>query len=889
MIQFPGAHSAYDPAGPQAVLVHWLGDLLYAIATVVFVLVVAALLVSLSFAAGSRGRGRGDAARDRQDGDRRRNRRGGHGGDARRGAAAELRHRAPADRDDLRPKRSRSGSPGTSGGGRSSTPTTLAATVTRPTRSTSRSASRCGGSQADDVIHSFWVPDLAGKMDLIPGQHDRSGSRPTRPASTAASAPSSAACSTPRWRCWSWPSRAGVSTHGRERSGAGRGRRPTRRRGQRGVPRRHLRDVPHRPGHAAAGTLGPDLTHVAQPPDASPPARCRTRAGTWPDGSSIRSGSSPAPTCRRSADAAMTCDALIAYLESLQVSDRRHRASTARPTMRRRSEATGARRAPGRAARSSGLAQPTSTTSRSGSATSSPRSCSSLRRHRGGADADPAGAPGERAARARRLQPDLHDARHDDDVPVRGADADGGRAVPRPADGRHPEHRLPPPQRLRLLGLPHRRLPALRRPAAQLGARRGLVRLRAARRPGVLAGQADRHLRPDGDLHRDLRPDHAVEIIVTVFKHARAGHVAQPDAALRLGPARHRVHGDLRDAVVVVASTSSSRSTGWSTLASSTRGGAASRCSGSTSSGSSGTPRSTSSSCPRSASSPAIVQTFARRPIFGYPVMVLSLVATGFMAFGLWVHHMFATGIPQLGESFFTAAEHDDRDPDRQCRSSAGSPRSGLDGPASGSPLLFALGFVVMFIIGGFTGVMVASVPLDHQVHDTYFVVAHLHYVLLGGAVFPLFGAFYFWLPKMTGRMLSERLGPLALLAVLHRREPHLFPDAPAGPHGHAPAGLHLPAGDRLGPAQPARHDRRGHDRRERGGLPVNLVGACSRARPPATIPGRRRRSSGPPPRRRRSYNFHLIPMVQRRSPLWHRPTDAPVVSASGPTCGRSW
>jgi cytochrome c oxidase subunit 1 len=74
-------------------------------------------------------------------------------------------------------------------------------------------------------------------------------------------------------------------------------------------------------------------------------------------------------------------------------------------------------------------------------------------------------------------------------------------------------------------------------------------------------------------------------------------------------------------------------------------------------------------------------------------------------------------------------------------------------------PFLFVIGFVVLFIIGGFTGVMVASVPFDQVVHDTYFVVAHFHYVLIGGAVFPLFGAFYYWFPKITGRLLSERLG----------------------------------------------------------------------------------------------------------------------------------
>ncbi|HEX2528916.1 MAG TPA: cytochrome c oxidase subunit I [Geminicoccus sp.] len=153
-----------------------------------------------------------------------------------------------------------------------------------------------------------------------------------------------------------------------------------------------------------------------------------------------------------------------------------------------------------------------------------------------------------------------------------------------------------------------------------------------------------------------------------------------------------------------------------------------------------------------------IVETFSRRPVFGYMGVVLSLFAIGFLSFGLWVHHMFVTGIPQLGASFFTAS------------SMLIAVPAGIQifcwiaTMATGrvvlrTPMLFVLGFFFIFVLGGMTGVMVASVPLDTQVHDTYFVVAHFHYVLIGGAVFPLLGAIYYWFPKITGRMLSERLG----------------------------------------------------------------------------------------------------------------------------------
>ena len=154
----------------------------------------------------------------------------------------------------------------------------------------------------------------------------------------------------------------------------------------------------------------------------------------------------------------------------------------------------------------------------------------------------------------------------------------------------------------------------------------------------------------------------------------------------------------------------------------------------------------------------AIIPTFARRPMFGHDAIVLSLIATGFLSFGLWVHHMFATNIPELGKSFFTAMSFMIAIP------SAVQIFCWIATLATGrlnfrTPLLFVLGFFFVLLIGGLTGIILGSVPLDLQVTDTYFVVAHLHYVLIGGAVFPLFGAFFYWFPKVTGRMLNERMG----------------------------------------------------------------------------------------------------------------------------------
>ena len=156
-----------------------------------------------------------------------------------------------------------------------------------------------------------------------------------------------------------------------------------------------------------------------------------------------------------------------------------------------------------------------------------------------------------------------------------------------------------------------------------------------------------------------------------------------------------------------------------------------------------------------------VIATFSRRPVAGYLWVVQALIAIGFISFGVWAHHMFATGIPLLALSLFSAVSLLVVIPSGiqffAWIATLWSGRVKFD-----TALLFMLGFLLVFLAGGITGVMVAILPFDWQVTDTYFVVAHFHYVLNGAVVFPIFGAIYYWAPKMTGRMMSERLGKLS-------------------------------------------------------------------------------------------------------------------------------
>jgi cytochrome c oxidase subunit 1/cytochrome c oxidase subunit I+III len=149
---------------------------------------------------------------------------------------------------------------------------------------------------------------------------------------------------------------------------------------------------------------------------------------------------------------------------------------------------------------------------------------------------------------------------------------------------------------------------------------------------------------------------------------------------------------------------------------------------------------------------------FCRRPLVGYTPVALATVATMILGFGVWVHHMFATGLPNLALSFFSGASIIIAVPSA-VSVFAWILTIWLGRPVFTTAFLFFAGMIVLFVIGGLSGFMTGSVPVDWQLTDTYFIVGHIHYVLIGINVFPVVGALYYWFPKMTGRMLDERLG----------------------------------------------------------------------------------------------------------------------------------
>ncbi|WP_339673382.1 cytochrome c oxidase subunit I [Dasania marina] len=153
-----------------------------------------------------------------------------------------------------------------------------------------------------------------------------------------------------------------------------------------------------------------------------------------------------------------------------------------------------------------------------------------------------------------------------------------------------------------------------------------------------------------------------------------------------------------------------------------------------------------------------IIPTFARKPLFGYDSMVYATASIAFLSFIVWVHHMYTVGVPVAGELFFMYATMLIAVP------TGVKVFNWITTMWQGSmtfetPMLFCLGFVFLFTIGGFTGVMLSIAPVDFQYHDSYFVVAHFHYVMVAGAVFSMSAAVYYWLPKWTGKMYDEGMG----------------------------------------------------------------------------------------------------------------------------------
>jgi cytochrome c oxidase subunit 1 len=151
-----------------------------------------------------------------------------------------------------------------------------------------------------------------------------------------------------------------------------------------------------------------------------------------------------------------------------------------------------------------------------------------------------------------------------------------------------------------------------------------------------------------------------------------------------------------------------------------------------------------------------IIPVFARKPLFGYRAFVFATIGIGLLSFSVWAHHMFATG--QVFLPFFTFMTALIAVPTgvKMFNWMATMWRGSI---SMATPMMFAVAFVAMFLIGGISGVMLAAAAADFHLHDTYFVVAHLHYVFFGGSVFGIFAATYFWFPKMTGKRLNEKLG----------------------------------------------------------------------------------------------------------------------------------
>ncbi len=244
-----------------------------------------------------------------------------------------------------------------------------------------------------------------------------------------------------------------------------------------------------------------------------------------------------------------------------------------------------------------------------------------------------------------------------------------------------------------------------------------------------------------------------------------------------------------------------------------------------------------------------VLPTFSRKPLFGYSAIVFAGAAIAFLGFGVWAHHMFASGITTVAQAAFGLSTMTIAVP-------TGIKIFNWLGTMWGgrirfnTSMLFSVGFVAMFVIGGLSGVTHSIVPSDWQQTDTYYIVAHFHYVLFGGAIFGLFSGLYYWFPKITGRHDERATGQGPLLDPVRRIQPHVRADALARVAGNGPTDVAIRPRDRTRPLEPGRHRRGIHHRSRRADLhrQLDLLQAARRAIRPRPMGRQNHRVDDPQP-----------------------------------------